>query len=100
MRIDVDKGSRVKVKNIDFEGNTHFADAKLRRVMKKTKQKNFLRVLKRSKYTEEGYNEDKESILKKNQIFFPKNKFSVSWNGMVFRKNKFSWLLFAFDFTL
>ena len=65
MRIDVDKGSRVKVKNIDFEGNTHFADAKLRRVMKKTKQKNFLRVLKRSKYTEEGYNEDKESILKK-----------------------------------
>ena len=65
MKIEIDKGSRVKVQEINFEGNTHFTDTKLRRVMKKTKQKNFLRFLKRSKYTEEGFTEDKESILKK-----------------------------------
>ncbi|MBT0607684.1 BamA/OMP85 family outer membrane protein [Aequorivita echinoideorum] len=65
MKIVVDKGNRVKVKSIDFEGNEQFSDAKLRRAMKETKQKNFLRVFKRSKYTADGYAEDKESILKK-----------------------------------
>lgn len=65
LRIDIDRGQRVKVKNINFEGNEQFSDAKLRRAMKKTKQKNFVRVWKRSKYTEKGYEEDKESLLKK-----------------------------------
>ncbi len=65
MTITIDKGKRVKVKDIDFEGNEHFSSAKLRGAMKKTKQSNFLRFWKRSKYTEEGFNEDKVSILKK-----------------------------------
>lgn len=65
MSISVDKGKRVKVKKINFEGNEQFTNGKLRRAMKKTKPKNFVRVWKRSKYTEEGYEEDKESILKK-----------------------------------
>ena len=65
MKIDIDRGKRVKVKSIAFEGNEHFGNSKLRGAMKKTKQKNFLRLWKRSKYTEEGFKEDKESILKK-----------------------------------
>ncbi len=65
MKISVDKGKRVKVKSIEFEGNEQFSDAKLRRSMKEVKRKNFLRIFKRSKYTEEGFEEDKESILKK-----------------------------------
>lgn len=65
MTIAVDKGKRVKVKKINFEGNQHFADGKLRGYMKKTKQKSLFRFWKRSKYTEEGFEEDKESILKK-----------------------------------
>ncbi|WP_245574853.1 BamA/OMP85 family outer membrane protein [Aequorivita capsosiphonis] len=65
MIIAVEKGKRVKVKKINFEGNEQFSDSKLRRFMKKTKQKNFFRVWKRSKYTEEGFEEDKESLLKK-----------------------------------
>lgn len=64
MKIDIDRGKRVKVKSISFEGNEHFGDGKLRRAMKNTKRKNFLRLWKRSKYTEEGFMEDKESILK------------------------------------
>jgi outer membrane protein insertion porin family len=65
MTINVDRGKRVKVKKINFEGNEHFTDGKLRRAMKKTKRKNFVRLWKRSKFTEEGFEEDKESILKK-----------------------------------
>ncbi len=65
MTIAIDKGKRVKVKKIAFEGNQHFKDGKLRRAMKKTKRKNIFRIWKRSKYTEEGFQEDKESILKK-----------------------------------
>ncbi len=65
MSISVDKGNRVKVKSINFIGNEHFANGKLRGFMKKTKQKNPVRFWKRSKYTEEGFEEDKESLLKK-----------------------------------
>ncbi|WP_310992871.1 outer membrane protein assembly factor BamA [Aequorivita marina] len=65
MVIAVDRGNRVKVKSINFDGNEQFSNRKLRRFMKKTKQKNFIRFWKRSKYTEEGFEEDKESILKK-----------------------------------
>ncbi|HBC04024.1 MAG TPA: outer membrane protein assembly factor BamA, partial [Aequorivita sp.] len=65
MVISIDKGKRVKVKKINFEGNEHFTNGKLRRSMKKTKRKNFIRFWKRSKYTEEGFEEDRESILKK-----------------------------------
>ena len=65
MHIEIDRGKRVKVKSITFEGNEHFQDGKLRRAMKKTKRKNIARVWKRSKFTEEGFEEDKASIIKK-----------------------------------
>lgn len=65
MTIKIDKGERVKVSDIDFEGNEKFSDGKLRRAMKNTKQKFFLRVFKRSKYTQDGFEEDKASIIKK-----------------------------------
>lgn len=65
LEIDINRGKRVKVKSISFEGNEHFSNSKLRRAMKKTKRKNFARFWKRSKYTEEGFEADKESILKK-----------------------------------
>ena len=63
MKISIDRGKRVKVNSIAFEGNEHFGDGKLRRTMKNTKRKNFIRAWKRSKYTETGFKEDKESIL-------------------------------------
>nr|WP_241780939.1 outer membrane protein assembly factor BamA [Cochleicola gelatinilyticus] len=65
MKINVIKGERVKVSDIEFIGNEEFSDAKLKRSMKKVKQKNLFRILKRSKYTEELLEEDKVSILKK-----------------------------------
>lgn len=65
LSIKVEKGPRVKVASISFTGNEKFSDLKLRRAMKKTKVKRFYRLFKRSKYTKEGFEEDKESIINK-----------------------------------
>lgn len=64
MLIDVDKGKKVKVKQIEISGNEVFSNAKIRRQMK-TKRKNFLRFFKRSKYIRETYRSDKEKIIDK-----------------------------------
>ncbi|HET7361566.1 MAG TPA: POTRA domain-containing protein, partial [Salinimicrobium sp.] len=63
MVVNVDKGERVKVEDIVFVGNEKFSDAKLRRAMKNTKQENFFRFWKRSKFVREDYIEDKQNIL-------------------------------------
>ena len=38
MLVNVDLGERVKIKDIDFEGNKIFSDKKLRSQLKKTKK--------------------------------------------------------------
>ena len=63
MHIDIDKGQKVKIKAINFEGNEKIADKKLRRAMKKTKQKRFYSILKRSKYIEEEFRTDLVSVV-------------------------------------
>ncbi|MBN2814622.1 MAG: outer membrane protein assembly factor BamA, partial [Bacteroidales bacterium] len=60
--IIVDKGKRVKIADIDFVGNEAFTDIRLRRTMKKTKQKN-LNIFKPSKYIDEEYKEDKKKFI-------------------------------------
>lgn len=65
MLLDVDRGKKVKIKKIDIVGNDVFSDGKIRRQMKKTKQKKFYRIFKRSKYISEEYKKDKEKIIEK-----------------------------------
>lgn len=65
MLVRVDKGERVKIADIRFSGNEQFSDAKLRRAMKDTKKKNFLRFWKRSKFIEENYETDQTNMLDK-----------------------------------
>ncbi len=65
MAIAIDRGKKIKIKDIDFSGNEIFTDAKLRRTMKNTKQKNFLRLFKASKFIREKYDQDLTSILDK-----------------------------------
>ena len=65
MVVNIDKGDKVKVKSIDFEGNSLISDAKLRKAFKNTKQKNPLRILKKSKYIKEKYKEDLASVITK-----------------------------------
>ncbi len=63
LTINIDRGNKVKVGKIHIEGNEEMTDGKLRRSMKNTKQKNPLRIFKRSKYIQSGFNEDKVTLI-------------------------------------
>ena len=65
MLVNIDKGNKVKIKSIDFNGNDKLSDKKLRKAMKNTKKKNPIRILKRSKYVEDDYKEDLVSLVDK-----------------------------------
>lgn len=63
MMVHIDKGDRVKIKNISFHGNDELKAKKLKRKMKNTKQSFFGRFWKRSKYVEDEYKEDLNKII-------------------------------------
>lgn len=63
MLINIDKGEKVKVAEINFEGNEKFSGRKLRGIAT-TKKKNFFRFWKRSKFLDEEYKQSKEDIIK------------------------------------
>ena len=65
MKISIDRGKRVKVSPIIFEGSEQLSKGKLRGSMKNVKRKNFFRFWKRSKYSESGFEEDKASLIAK-----------------------------------
>lgn len=65
MLIRIDKNDRVKVSDIEFNGNDALSDAKLQRAMKNVKKKKFYRFWKISKYTEDLFAEDKASVITK-----------------------------------
>jgi len=79
---DVKKHEKVKIKQITFEGNnvlndsskflffnikptTLMPDAKLKRIMKDTKEKKFTRLFKTSKFINSNFIEDKKKIISK-----------------------------------
>lgn len=65
MVVLIDKGDKVKIDNINIEGNEQLTDAIVRRAMKNTKRKKPLRFWKRSKYIRTDYEEDKDNIITK-----------------------------------
>ncbi|MAU71868.1 MAG: outer membrane protein assembly factor BamA [Pseudozobellia sp.] len=65
MVINVDKGDKVKIKKMIFDGNEQLADRKLRKAMKKTKEKRFWRFWKKSKFIEEDYENDLDLLADK-----------------------------------
>ena len=65
MKVNINKGNKVKVKDIVFTGNEKLKSKKLHKAMKNTKKKNLIRVLKRSKYIEEDFKEDLVSLVDK-----------------------------------
>tara|TARA_R110002033_G_scaffold747_23_gene6733 strand:+ start:5540 stop:8224 length:2685 start_codon:yes stop_codon:yes gene_type:complete len=65
MLVNIDKGDKVKISSIDFDGNEQMSDKTLRKAMKDTKQKNFLRILKASKFIKDKYKSDLENVIAK-----------------------------------
>ena len=63
MVVNVDKGPRIKIKTINFEGNEVFKAAKLRSKLKKTKQKNPVRFWKRSKFIDKEFKGDLKTLV-------------------------------------
>ena len=63
MLIKIDLGDRVKINNINFKGNNIAKSSKLKKKMKNTKTKFFGRFWKKSKFIEEDYKDDLNSIL-------------------------------------
>lgn len=58
----VNKGEKVKIARIDFDGNEAIKDKRLRKSMKKTKQKS-INFLVSSKFNQAKYDEDKENLI-------------------------------------
>ncbi len=63
MLLTIDKGTKVKIDEIDFVGNTKIADKKLRKAMKDTKKINVFRVFKASKFVKDKYKTDLEKVI-------------------------------------
>ena len=61
--VNINKGNRVKIKKIAFNGNEKFKDGKLAQQLKNTKQKAFYRFWKKSKYIPADFEEDKDALL-------------------------------------
>ncbi|SDM74910.1 BamA/OMP85 family outer membrane protein [Kriegella aquimaris] len=65
MVVNVDKGDKVKIKHIIFEGNEELSDKKLAKALKKTKKKKIYRFWKKSKYIEDDYENDLTLLIDK-----------------------------------
>ena len=63
MVVNVDRGKRIKIKEINFNGNEVFSNKKLKSKLKKTKSKFPLRFWKKSKYIEEEFIGDKDNLM-------------------------------------
>ncbi len=61
--IRVDRGKKIKIKEITFDGNKDISDAQLRSFLKDTKRKFWGRFWKTSKYVKEKYKADLQNLL-------------------------------------
>jgi|JI9StandDraft_1071089.scaffolds.fasta_scaffold00219_38 outer membrane protein insertion porin family len=61
--IEVDKGRKVKIKDVTFEGNEALKDKRLRRALKKTKRKRWWNFFGTSKFDSQEFKNDKNRLL-------------------------------------
>ena len=63
VNFDVDKGIKIKVKEINFIGNEHVTDYKLARSMKKTKSNKYYNFFHSKKFDPKEYPNDKKTLI-------------------------------------
>lgn len=63
--INITKGKKVKIQDLNITGNTVYPTWRIRMMMKDTKQKRIYQWLKSAKYLEDNYQKDQEKILTK-----------------------------------
>ncbi len=62
LEVKVEKGKKVKVNQIIIEGRSEISEKTFKRKLKETKQKNYLRIFKPSKYIPAKFEEDKKTL--------------------------------------
>ena len=65
LTVNINRNKKVKISSIEIKGNGELSDSKLKASMKDTKEKSFFRFWKRSKFTNNSFEVDKESMLTK-----------------------------------
>ena len=63
LKINVDKGGKIRIRDIAFEGNEAFKDSKLKGKFKKTKEKKFPKFLNSGKFQRTEFEEDKKKLI-------------------------------------
>ncbi|PRX57788.1 BamA/OMP85 family outer membrane protein [Flagellimonas meridianipacifica] len=63
MVINVNKGDKVKIRSIVFEGNEKLSNKRLKKALKNTKKKKLYRFWKKSKYIEADFEEDLSNLI-------------------------------------
>ena len=63
LRINVNRGEKVQIHELDIVGNEVYDDKKIKRKLKETKEKNPLRIFKPSKFTKADYEDDKTKLI-------------------------------------
>jgi outer membrane protein insertion porin family len=61
--VDVNKGKKVRIKEVNIEGNTAMKDWKIRRKMKDTKRMRWYQFFKSTKYVKENLEQDEDNVL-------------------------------------
>lgn len=102
MLVNIDKGEKLKITKINFDGNKKFSDKKLSKAMKNTKQINPIRIFKKSKYIKDKYKEDLVAIADKykengyrdarvvsDSVWLDKKKNKIAINVKVEEGNKY-----------
>lgn len=63
LKIDVDKGQKVRIHDIEFEGNKAFKDGKLAKQFKKTKARKSYKFLTPGKFQRSEFEDDKKKLV-------------------------------------
>jgi outer membrane protein insertion porin family len=62
LNFHIDKGPKVRIKDIDFEGNKQVSDRRLRKSLKSTKRRD-INIFKSSKFIEKDFEDDKYKLI-------------------------------------
>jgi len=65
LKINIEKGQRFKINEIEIIGNQSISTNKIKRFMKETKERKWYRFFKRSKFQYSLFDEDKKNIISK-----------------------------------
>lgn len=65
--VTVDKGQKVKINSVVFEGNKAFKQGELKGFLGKTKEKKFYHIFGSKKFKQDQYEEDKQNLIAKMQ---------------------------------